>query len=83
MTELWNSIPAVLRSSLRVAFGALLVWVLTDGVQLLTDSTLPTWSKGLLLAVFIPAVRALDPTETAFGIGDTGGDDPGAHEGQD
>ena len=71
MTNLWLKLPAALRSSLRVAAGALLVWLLTDGVQLLTDSTLPLWLKGLLLAVVVPALRALDPTEVAFGRGKT------------
>jgi hypothetical protein len=69
MSDLWLKIPAPLRSSLRVAFGALVVWALTDGAQLLTDSTLPLWLKGLLLAVVIPSLRALDPTEAAFGNG--------------
>lgn len=79
MTELWLKLPAALRSSLRVAAGALLVWLLTDGVQLLTDSALPLWLKGLLLAVVVPALRALDPTETAFGNGSS----PAAGEGVD
>lgn len=74
MTDLWLKLPAALRSSLRVAAGALLVWLLTDGVQLLTDSTLPLWLKGLLLAVVVPALRALDPTEVAFGRGRTSTD---------
>lgn len=69
MSEFWLSIPAPLRSALRVAFGALITWALTDGVQLLTDSTVPTWAKGLILAVIVPSLRALDPTETAFGNG--------------
>jgi hypothetical protein len=69
MTDLWLAIPAPIRSALRVAFGALIAWALADGVQILTDSTLPTWAKGLLLAVAVPTVRALDPTEAAFGNG--------------
>lgn len=69
MSDLWLQIPAPLRSALRVAFGALLVWALTDGVQILSDSTLPLWLKGLLLAVVVPSLRALDPTEAAFGVG--------------
>lgn len=69
MSDLWLKIPAPLRSALRVAFGALLVWALTDGVQILSDSTLPLWLKGLLLAVVVPSLRALDPTEAAFGNG--------------
>lgn len=67
--DLWLKIPAPIRSSLRVAAGALLVWLLTDGVALLTESPLPLWLKGLLLAVVVPALRALDPTETEFGVG--------------
>jgi hypothetical protein len=78
MSDLWLKIPAPIRSSLRVAAGALLVWLLTDGVQLLTDSPLPLWLKGLLLAVVVPALRALDPTETSFGVGVV--DPVGKHE---
>ena len=78
MSDLWLRIPAPIRSSLRVAAGALLVWLLTDGVQILSDSTLPLWLKGLLLAVVVPSLRALDPTETSFGVGN---DEPvGQHE---
>ncbi len=68
MSDVWLKIPAPIRSALRVAFGALLTWALTDGVQLLTDSTIPTWAKGLILAVIVPALRALDPTEPSFGL---------------
>lgn len=71
MLAIWTAIPAQLRSALRVAFGAFIVWAVTDGAQLLLDSTLPVWLKGLLLAVVIPALRALDPSETQFGIGST------------
>lgn len=68
MTAFWESIPAQIRSALRVALGALIAWALTDGVQIVTDSTMPLWIKGLLLAVVVPSIRALDPTEAAFGI---------------
>ena len=68
-SALWLQIPAPLRSARRVAFGALLGGALTDGVQILSDSTLPLWLKGLLLAVVVPSLRALDPTEAAFGVG--------------
>lgn len=79
MQAFWESIPAPIRSAIRVAFGALLTWALTDGVQLLADTTIPPWVKGLILAVIVPSLRALDPTETAFGKGSTP-DPVGAHE---
>lgn len=68
MTAFWLSIPAPIRSFLRAVFAGLLAWVLTDGVQLLTDSSLPAWAKGLIFAALIPAIRGLDPTETSFGV---------------
>lgn len=69
MSDLWNALPLPLRSALNVAFAALVVWVVTDGVDLLNASELPEWAKGLLVAVVVPAIRALNPADDAYGIG--------------
>lgn len=69
MTEFWNAIPLPTRSALNVAFAALVVWVVTDGVDLLNSADLPAWVKGLLVAVVVPAVRALNPADAAYGLG--------------
>lgn len=68
MTKFWLSIPAPIRSFLRVVFAGLVTWALTDGVQLLTNADLPPWLKALIFATLVPAIRGLDPTETSFGV---------------
>lgn len=68
MSNLWNALPLPVRSALNVAFAALIVWAVTDGVDLLNSSELPAWVKGLLVAVVVPAIRALNPADDAYGI---------------
>lgn len=68
MSNLWNALPLPVRSALNVAFAALIVWIVTDGVDLLNSSDLPAWVKGLLVAVVVPAIRALNPADDAYGI---------------
>lgn len=71
MSDLWNALPLPLRSALNVAAAALIVWAITDGVGLLNSSELPAWVKGLLIAVVVPALRALNPADDAYGINAT------------
>lgn len=69
MTDLWNAIPAPLRTVINVALGALLAWAATDGLNLLGSSDLdPVW-KGLLVAVATAVVRSLNPADDAYGLG--------------
>lgn len=68
MTEFWNSIPLPLRTVINVAFAAFLTWAATDGLDQLAAVDLPTWAKGLLLAVVTAVVRALNPADTAYGL---------------
>ncbi|MGL4257025.1 MAG: hypothetical protein ACRCSL_11880 [Microbacterium sp.] len=69
MSDLWNAIPAQIRTIINVALSALIVWVGTDGLDILGSSDLdPVW-KGLLIAVVTAVVRALNPVDGVYGLG--------------
>lgn len=72
MQAFWDSIPAPIRTIINVAFAALLTWAATDGLDQLAAIDLPTWAKGLLVAVATAVVRALNPLDSGtpgYGIG--------------
>ena len=69
MSDLWNRIPAQIRTVINVALGALLTWAATDGLDLLGSADLdPVW-KGLLVGVATAIVRSLNPADTVYGVG--------------
>lgn len=67
MYKFWNSIPLPVRSAINVGITALLVWLLTDGVELVTNADIPLWLKTLLLVVGVPVLRSINPADLSYG----------------
>jgi hypothetical protein len=80
MSDLWNAIPVQLRTIINVAVSALIVWVGTDGLDVLGSADLDPVLKGLLVAVVTAVVRSLNPLDGAYGVGSDGGEPVGRHE---